>query len=67
MGVVEKRFYSVSELQTVLGISRSTAYQLIHRLDFPSVRINDKRVIIPIADLDEWLEKQRREQKGIGA
>lgn len=49
---------TVDELALELGISRSAAYELIKRDDFPSVRISGRRVIIPVDKLREWLNKQ---------
>ena len=47
---------SVPEMGKALGISRSKAYQLVNREDFPSVRLGS-RVIIPIEGLREWLNR----------
>ena len=40
-----------------LGIGLNTAYTMIHSPGFPVVRIA-KRVVIPKALLDKWLEEQ---------
>jgi len=48
---------TVSEVQKVLRISRGGAYQLIHREDFPTVKIG-RRYIIPRDKFIEWLEEQ---------
>ena len=37
--------YSVSEAAELLGIGRSTAYELVARGELPSVAIGDRRVI----------------------
>ena len=39
----------------VLGVSISSAYELMHEKDFPSVRIG-KRFIVPREDLKAWIE-----------
>ena len=36
---MDKSTYSALELAILLGISRSAAYNLMHRADFPSFRI----------------------------
>lgn len=49
--------YKVDDLCGLLGVSRPTAYELAHRADFPTVRIG-RRLLIPRAGLERWLEKQ---------
>lgn len=44
-------------IKDVLGISISSAYELMRRRDFPSVRIGN-RLIVPKDKLREWLEKE---------
>ena len=58
-----EKYISITELQEALGISKSTAYALTKRADFPSVRIG-KRVVIPETALQEWLAKGGTEEKG---
>lgn len=52
----ERLALSVPEMGKALGISRSKAYQLANRADFPTVRV-DGRVIIPLEGLREWLNR----------
>ena len=54
---VEKLAYSVPELAGVLGIGRSSAYELIKTEGFPVISIG-RRIIIPVAQLETWLYKQ---------
>ena len=49
--------YDVKDLCALLQISRPTAYELVHREDFPKIRIG-RRVLIPRAGLEKWLEEQ---------
>lgn len=51
-----KRTLTVSELQTVLGVGRSTAYELCNSDGFPSFRIG-KKILINAEKLKEWIEK----------
>ena len=44
-------------VKDVLGISISSAYELMRRKDFPSVRIGN-RLIVPKDKLREWIEKE---------
>ena len=46
---------NVKQLAEYLGIGTNVAYQLVHRNDFPSIRIG-KRIIIPKSQLEEWLK-----------
>ena len=48
---------NAEQVAMVLGISRAGAYQLLHREDFPCVRIN-KRMMVARDKLMAWLEKQ---------
>lgn len=54
----EKLAYQVDEVAKLLGISRGTAYQLVKRDDFPSVRVGEHRIIIPKEAFNKWLESQ---------
>lgn len=51
---------TVTELQAALGVGRSTAYQLIHRRDFPTVHLG-RKVLIPVDGLRAWLAQQSNE------
>lgn len=53
----EKLCYSVQEAAKLLGISKPKAYELVQREGFPKIQI-DRRILIPIAGLEEWLKKQ---------
>ena len=48
-------FLNAEKLAKVLGVSISSAYELMHEKDFPSVRIG-KRFIVPREDLKVWIE-----------
>ena len=56
---MNKLTYSAPEVAQLLGISRSAAYNLMHRDDFPSFRIG-KRWLVRDSSLPEWLEKQSK-------
>lgn len=47
---------TVKELANFLKISKSTAYELTYRRDFPKVKIN-KRIVVPVEALKEWLRQ----------
>ena len=52
----EKRAYSVDDLMAILDISRSSAYILIKKNLFRSVKIGNQ-LRISKASFDEWLDK----------
>jgi excisionase family DNA binding protein len=60
--VADKMTVSVEEMASMLGISRSVAYQLIKEKDFPSIRVGERRVIIPVKSLEKWLEEKEIEK-----
>lgn len=53
---MEKAVYNVAEAAEALGVSRSTIYQLIHREDFPTLKIANRR-LISREGLREWVRK----------
>lgn len=52
----EKRAYSVDDIMTILDISRSTAYLLIKKNLFRSIKIGNQ-IRISKASFDAWLDK----------
>lgn len=52
----EKRAYSVDDIMAILDISRSSAYILIRKNLFWSVKIGNQ-LRISKASFDEWLDK----------
>ena len=56
---MSKLTYSAPELAALLGISRSAAYNLMHRADFPSFRIG-KRLLIQQDKLMSWVNEQTK-------
>ena len=56
-------FYVVFNLRNllyiikVLGVSSTTAYELLHQKDFPSVRVGS-RLIVPKEKFREWVNSQ---------
>ena len=55
---MERLAVSVTEAAKALGISKSTAYSLVEQKILPCVRIGEKRIIIPVKALEEWLQAQ---------
>jgi len=54
----EKLTYSVRQAAVVIGCSLPIMYQLCARPGFPAIRISEKRIVIPRAALEIWLESQ---------
>lgn len=48
---------TVQEAADALGISRNTAYELVHQGQIPSVRLG-RRLLVPTKALHAWLEGQ---------
>ena len=53
----EKLTLSVEEMGELLGVSRLVAYNLVHRADFPTLRIG-KRILVPKKQLEAWMDRQ---------
>ena len=57
MEKVEKLTVTVPEMAKIVGVSTCTAYNLIHRADFPVISIG-RRAVIPLDGLKRWIEAQ---------
>lgn len=55
-------FFNAESLSKVLGISSTTAYELMHREDFPSIKIGN-RLIVPKEKFIEWVNAQSERSK----
>lgn len=54
---VDKRVYTVDEIQDILGISRPTAYNLVKKNVFRSIRVGG-HIRVSRRSFDEWLDTQ---------
>ncbi len=54
---MEKMLLTVDEMRKVTGFSRPIAYQMVNRDDFPKIRVG-RRIMIPVKQLEAWIEKQ---------
>lgn len=50
-------FLNAEIVGNVLGVSSTTAYEVMHREDFPSIRIGN-RFIVPKEKFREWADRQ---------
>jgi len=57
--VEHPKLITVPELQQILDIGRDTAYNLVRRRDFPSVKLGREYRIMP-DKLNDWLTKQQK-------
>lgn len=55
-------FFNAELVSKVLGISSTTAYELMHRADFPSIKIGN-RLIVPKEKFIEWANNQSERSK----
>lgn len=55
-------FFNTELVGKVLGISSTTAYELLHRADFPSIKIGN-RLIVPKEKFIEWVNAQIERRK----
>lgn len=60
--MLDKITLTVEEVGKRLGISRATAYKLVERPDFPTLRIG-RRIVIPVDGLNEWVRTNTQNQE----
>ena len=50
-------FLNAEVVAKTLGVSSSTAYELMHEKGFPSLRIGS-RIVVPKEKFQQWVEEQ---------
>lgn len=55
-------FLNAELIGKVLGVSSTTAYELLHQKDFPSVRVGS-RLIVPKEKFREWVNSQTERER----
>ncbi len=50
-------FLNAQMVADLLGVSVSSAYELMHEKDFPALRIGN-RYVVPKADFQNWVTQQ---------
>jgi excisionase family DNA binding protein len=53
----EQEFISLIELQEMLGIGRTKAYELVTSGELPAIRVG-RAIRVRLADLNRWAERQ---------
>lgn len=56
-------FYTVEDIQRLLGIGRNSAYKLVAENDFPAIYVGN-RIIIPADLFQAWIGRQAAQRKG---
>lgn len=59
---MKKATMTVQELAAQMGISMPTAYELVKRPGFPTIRVGTK-ILIPVEAFRQWLFSASNEQK----
>jgi len=62
--MVEKLAVSVVEAARLISVSKSTAYALIEQELLPHVHITEKRIIVPVRELEGWLQARVKGGEG---
>ena len=57
---IETGALDIRGLAEYLHIGLSAAYDLVKRPGFPAVRITARRIIVPVKELDKWLQEQAK-------
>ena len=52
----EKRYYTVQELQEILGVSRPTIYNLLKKKEFRWIQLDGGKYRISKKSFDDWLD-----------
>ena len=60
---VRREWYTVSEVQEILGIGSTKAYELVQTGDLPAIRIG-RALRIHRRDIDAWAERNRYIETG---
>ncbi|HSV31728.1 MAG TPA: helix-turn-helix domain-containing protein [Atribacteraceae bacterium] len=53
---MEAAVYNIPEVAALLDVNLIRAYELARQHGFPSIRISEKRIVVPRAAFHRWLE-----------
>ena len=53
----QRKVYNVREVATMLGISAPAAYSLAASEGFPSIRIGERRIVVPCDAFERWMQE----------
>jgi excisionase family DNA binding protein len=60
---VTPSFYTVTDVQRLLGIGRNSAYKLVAGKGFPAFYVGN-RIVIPTDHFQAWINQQAIQAKG---
>lgn len=60
---MEKLTVTVPEAAKMLGLGLNKMYELVHRADFPTIRVGT-RIIIPVEALKQWVVRAAESGEG---
>lgn len=63
MSAILRKTYNVAEIARILGISLPSAYDLCASDGFPSIRIGERRIVVPCDAFDRWMEEAAKAPK----
>lgn len=52
-------FLNAAKVARVLGVAPSSAYELMHETDFPTLRVGS-RMVVPKENFIEWVEQHTK-------
>jgi predicted DNA-binding transcriptional regulator AlpA len=58
-----RKTYNVREIATILGISVPAAYNLAASEGFPSIRIGERRIVVPCEAFYKWMDEATKTPK----
>ena len=64
INITTPAFYSVVDVQKILGIGRNTAYKLVSSKGFPSLYVGN-RIIIPADRFQKWIDTKSTGSKEV--
>ena len=53
-------FLNAATVSSVLGVSPASAYELMHKKDFPTLRVGS-RTVVPKEKFIEWVEQHTKD------
>ena len=56
-------FFNADTVADVLGIAPSSAYELMHEKDFPTLRVGS-RIVVPKEKFIEWVQSHTEGERG---
>ena len=53
-------FLNAEQVARVLGVSSSSAYELMHEPGFPTLRVGSNRIVVPREKFINWVEENTK-------